>query len=51
MRVSKAMLKRLASVEQRVAASRITALWPKIMSVDEWSELAQSTQEKLCQDT
>ncbi len=50
-RSSAGLLKRVIALEGRKFAQATIASWPKIMDVDEWSELAQPMQEKLCRAT
>ena len=49
-RVSSATLKRLQSLEQRKVKNRPVAMFPRLVAIDEWGELAGQMQAILKQN-
>ena len=49
-RISTTTRRKLDRLEQSLAVGRPIALWPKMLSCDEWERIAQESQEKLLVD-
>lgn len=50
-RISATTRRKLDRLEQSLAVGRPIALWPKMLSCDEWERIAQESQDKLLVDS
>lgn len=49
-RISTTTRRKLDRLEQSLAVGRPIALWPKMLSCDEWERIAQESQQRLLVD-